>query len=186
VGDGWADVARSRLSARSPVAGALPGTPEPLGGDRAAAWHAAWDELRDRPLLGAGPERRDLSWVGDDGAVYAARYVHNEYLELAASQGLAGIAALALAVGLVWRWAGRSPPPAGALRGPRGGVAAAVVTFAVHSAFDYLWHVPVLPVTLALLVGLTVGPEAGSGRAACGAEGDGRDEGPGHRVPSRQ
>jgi hypothetical protein len=40
------------------------------------------------------------------------------------------------------------------------GVGGAVACFAVHSAFDYLWHVPVLPVTLALLVGLSLGAVA--------------------------
>jgi len=36
------------------------------------------------------------------------------------------------------------------------GAAAGLGALGVHSAFDFLWHVPALPLAAALLIGLTI------------------------------
>jgi hypothetical protein len=41
-------------------------------------------------------------------------------------------------------------------------VAEALAAFAVHSAFDFMWHVPVVPIVVAALVGAALAPGRGS------------------------
>ena len=85
-----------------------------------------------------------------------ARFAHNEYLELLATQGLIGLASLCFAAGLMiraWRRRPQVSPVESAPDGTRIGVMGALVAFAVHSAFDFLWHIPLLPLVAALLAG---------------------------------
>jgi hypothetical protein len=100
------------------------------------------------PLAGVGPGRLDLAYLDHRGAPVLARFVHQEYLQLTAETGLVGL-------GLVL--AGAAALTAGAVR-RRGRPAADLPTaalavlaaFAVHSAFDFLWHIPVLPLLVVL------------------------------------
>lgn len=120
--------------------------------DRAAEWSAAWDSFAERPVAGSGPGQLLLAWRDDFGRPRFARFAHNEYLELAATQGLVGLGALALAVGLLARELGRGGHTApGWVRVGAGGALAA---FVLASTFDFLWHVPALPMIAAVLVGL--------------------------------
>lgn len=118
--------------------------------DRAAEWGATVDEFGSAPLFGVGPGRLELSWIGPDGVTYVAEYAHNEYLELLATFGLVGLAALVAGVVVVVvmrrRTGGGSPLDDGAL--------AALAVLTVHSGFDFLWHIPVLALVGGVLVGL--------------------------------
>ena len=38
----------------------------------------------------------------------------------------------------------------------RVGATAGLAVFVIHSAFDFLWHIPVLPVMAAVLIGLLI------------------------------
>jgi len=120
--------------------------------DRVDEWRAAVDELAASPVIGVGPGRLDLSWVGEDGRTYVAAFAHNEYLELLATYGVGGALALGACVVLVWRRRPRGP----SIREVDGALAALAV-LAAHSAFDFLWHIPVLPLVGAVLVGVLVG-----------------------------
>ena len=100
------------------------------------------------PLLGVGPARLDFTYVDHDGVPVRAWFTHNEYVQTAAETGVVGaglavVGLAALAVGALRR---RAPPAAGPA------ALAVVAAFAVHSAFDFLWHVPVLPLLLAVSV----------------------------------
>jgi O-antigen ligase len=141
VAVGWdavADVRDARLDLRSE--------------DRAAEWDAAAAEFGSSPVFGVGPGELDLSWEGGDGVTYVARYVHNEYLELLATFGLVGFGALVACGAVVVRCrranagAGRSALDDGAL--------AALTVLAVHSGFDFLWHIPVLALVGGVLIGI--------------------------------
>ena len=105
----------------------------------------------DAPLTGIGPGNLDLTYVDHAGRLVHAWFTHLEYLQVAAETGLVGLAlvlagAVALAVG-AWRARRRAPLSAvGAL--------AVLAALAVHSGFDFLWHIPAVPL-LALVAVVT-------------------------------
>lgn len=129
--------------------------------DRYDEWRAARGEFTASPLLGQGPGQAEFTWIDDGGEQRSARFAHNEYLELLATHGLVGLAALAVLVVAVVR-AGRAR--AGPPDWPRIGASAGLVVFVVHSGFDFLWHVPVLPVVAAVLLGVVLSPTGCDGR----------------------
>lgn len=118
-----------------------------LFGDRAKEWSTAWERVSERPIAGHGPGVVDLRWI-EDGRTFRALFVHNEYLELAVTQGMIGLFALVASV-LLYRHFRRRP----ALGLP---VLFAVATYLLHSTFDYLWHLPALPVLFAVLAGTSL------------------------------
>lgn len=122
--------------------------------DRRDETSAALRLVADRPLTGTGPGQATLFFDGPDGRPLFARYAHNEYLQVAAELGLVGLAltaTLLFALGRSVR-AGRASAPSPGLWA---GAAAGLVALATHSAFDFLWHVPAVPLAGALLAGLT-------------------------------
>jgi O-antigen ligase len=139
VGRGLSDIRAPRLSASSP--------------DRGQETAAAIRLVRGHPVAGTGPGRAVLAWAGPDGGARFAHYVHDEYLQVLVELGAVGLALLAsllVAGGLALRGARtRASHPelwAGAVAG--------LAALAVHSAFDFLWHLAVIPMLAALLVGI--------------------------------
>jgi O-antigen ligase len=145
--------------------GVLAGTPSAIldsrasvtSSDRVQAARAALRLVERRPWVGAGPGQAALYWVGADGRTLTAQYVHNEYLQVLAELGTIGLAlllALLVAVArMVWRGRDLLGSPA-----TWAGVAAGLSALAVHSGLDFLWHVPAIPLTGAVLAGLTAPP----------------------------
>ncbi len=133
-------VADSRLTASSP--------------DRAEALLAGVRLVREHPVAGVGPGRGALSWVGPDGRTLVAKYAHNEYLQVSVELGLVGLALLLAMFAGVAAALLRSST-AGSTRPLWAGGVAALVALAVGSAFDFLWHVPAVPLFGALLIGAT-------------------------------
>lgn len=122
--------------------------------DRREETSAALGLVADRPLTGTGPGRATLFFAGADGRRLFARYAHDEYLQVAAELGMVGLALVAALLIAVGRTAGAGRASAPSL-GLWAGAGAGLVALAVHSAFDFLWHVPALPLAGALLAGLT-------------------------------
>jgi O-antigen ligase len=122
-----------------------------LSSRRAALWHDALVLTADHPIVGVGPGRfryespvarsdRDAAWA------------HNGFLQQGAE---GGVPALVLAVSIVvWAFIRL-------LLAPRARVAslgaASLAALVIHSCIDYLLHFPVLPLTVAALVGAGVG-----------------------------
>ena len=123
--------------------------------DRRAETAAALRLAADHPLTGAGPGQATLFLNGPDGQPLAARYAHNEYLQILAELGAVG---LALTVALLVALARSVRAGREAARSPQlwAGAASGLVALGVHSGFDFLWHVPALPLAGAVLVGLTI------------------------------
>jgi hypothetical protein len=120
---------------------------------RSGALRAAFDMVAQRPFTGTGVGLARFLWDTPDGNGAVALYVHNEYVQTLVDLGGIGFALLlalfaALAVHL---YRGRRYPHR---PGIRAGVFAALAAFAVHSGFDFLWHVAVLPLVGGFLVGL--------------------------------
>ena len=123
--------------------------------DRTGALHAALRLVAQHPLTGTGPGQADLRWKGHDHGTRLFTYVHNEYLQVAAEFGLVGLVLLAVLLVAITRtlWRARPTGRAGATWA---GVVAAAAAFAVHSGFDFVWHLPAIVLTVTLLVGLVL------------------------------
>jgi hypothetical protein len=141
LGDASRLVAKTRITLASP--------------DRSGAVGAAVRVAAEHPLTGAGPGRADLRSRGADGGTRFYGYAHNEYAQVAAEFGLVGLALLAILLvafaRLLWRARATGPPVVG-----WAGVVAATAAFAVHSGFDFVWHLPAVLLTVMLLVGAIV------------------------------
>jgi len=122
--------------------------------DEAVAAFRTWQQ---HPLLGAGAGI-DFTYIAGDGrGPMRARFAHNEYLQLLAEQGLLGAVALAAGAAATGRALSRArhrlqdvPPPLWA------GCVAALAAFFAHSALDFIWHIPALPLLAAALLGLAL------------------------------
>ncbi len=120
--------------------------------DRHSANGAAWKLFADHPLVGVGPGQAVLLWTEPGGRLVIDHYAHDEYLQVAAEQGALGLAALVALIGGV-AWTARR----GWRTGPtlvRAGAIAGLCAFAVHSGFDFLWHVPIVTFLAAVAIGL--------------------------------
>lgn len=125
---------------------------------RSNAASAALRVFRSHPAAGVGIGNLLITRTEASGRVRLQRYVHNEYLQTLAEQGIVGailLAGLLVALGrLLWR-----SRPADVGRGALwAGVGAACFSAAVHAGFDFVWHVPAIPLTLAALIGLAIQP----------------------------
>jgi O-antigen ligase len=143
AGSASSAITRSRLSLSS--------------SDRVQGARAALELAERRPLTGAGPGQAALFWADADGRTLTARYVHNEYLQVLAELGAVGLALLLGFLVVVARMAWRAREAPGTPT-TWAGVVAALVALAVHSGLDFLWHLPAIPLTAALLIGLTASP----------------------------
>ena len=143
LADGWRTVEHGRFTTTSP--------------DRTQAVRAALRLARDHPIAGVGPGQVDLTWratVLGTPLQEHLRYAHNEYVQVLAETGGVGFVILVggiAATGItLWRRRRRTDAVAGA------GCIAAIVAIAVHSASDYLWHIPVIPLIGAVLVAVVL------------------------------
>lgn len=120
---------------------------------RSGALTAALDLVAANPVIGTGVGQARFLWQTPNGNGALALYAHNEYLQLLVDLGVIG-ALLLLALFATMALTIRRGSAYRHQPGIRAGVFAALTAFAVHSAFDFLWHIAVLPLVGALLVGL--------------------------------
>jgi O-antigen ligase len=106
-----------------------------------------------QPLTGTGVGLARFLWTTPDGRGAVALYVHNEYVQTLVDLGAIGLVLLlGLAVAIAaYLYQGRRYPHR---PGIRAGALAALTAFAVHSGFDFLWHIAVLPLAAGLFIGL--------------------------------
>lgn len=128
---------------------------------RRALWRAAWQMWRDRPWLGVGPDNfrhlhgRYMNRDDTDPRMHA----NSLYVEVLATMGLLGFAALtAMAGAIAWQirrgWRLWPSPPARAILA---GFAVALAAFFVHGLVDYFLIFTPTYGLYWLLVGLTAG-----------------------------
>lgn len=127
--------------------------------NRSATSAAALRLLSAHPLTGVGPGRLRLE-TRDGGRLRVQHYTHNEYVQVLAELGVIGAALLAALVACIGRLVWRSPLRRSCPELWAGALAAGAAA-AVHAGFDFVWHVPVVPLTLAALIGLMVASAEG-------------------------
>lgn len=128
-----------------------------VSSDRSGATAAALHLLATHPLTGVGPGQAMLRWTGQDGVLRVQRYVHNEYLQVTTELGVVGGGLLLWLLGAFARLAWRGREMASS-RVVWAGIVAGLGALAVHSAFDFVWHLPLLPLVAAVLVGVLTSP----------------------------
>jgi O-antigen ligase len=118
---------------------------------------AALELVAEHPLTGVGPSRVVIE-SKSHGRLRVQQYVHNEYVQVLAEVGAIGAVLLAalLVTTLRLLWRSRPIESGGSLLWA--GTAAACVAAVVHAGFDFVWHVPVVLLTLSVLIGLAVTP----------------------------
>jgi O-antigen ligase len=123
---------------------------------RTDAWHAALRLVADHPVIGTGPGRVELHWTGPEGEAGTLLYAHNEYLQTLTELGAVGLGLLvALLAATVVVLRGRV---GGGYAAGWAGAVAALAALAVHSGFDFIWHIPVIPLMAAALGALVSAP----------------------------
>lgn len=121
--------------------------------DRAHEARTALQLAVDHPLTGVGPGNASLTWTEPDGSHLTARYAHNEYLQTAADLGAIGLVLLMVVLITFGRTLWRAPRNA-LTSGQWAAIVAGLIALAGHSAFDFLWHVPAIPLVAAVLLGI--------------------------------
>lgn len=126
--------------------------------ERSDVWRASRPMIAAHPLTGVGPGHTRFVWHDADGHPAMAMYAHDEYLQILVDLGAVGLALLLLLLFALGRYALRGRPradePDRCRRGLWAGAVAALVALAGHSAADFLWQLPVIPLLAGLLAGL--------------------------------
>jgi hypothetical protein len=125
--------------------------------DRSNEWRATWAVATAHPASGVGPSHLDLEWRGGNGDTFVAHATHNEFLQLAAEEGFPALAVVLSTMTLI---------ALALIRRCERPALAVLVAFAVASAFDFVWHVPLLPIVVAALVGVALPFDDRYGRPA--------------------
>jgi hypothetical protein len=121
--------------------------------DRWGSFQAAWMLFLRHPLTGLGPGIDQFVLGRATGSVSVYRFVHNEYLQILAELGvLGGILVVALVILVIRRlWRDRQDTDALGIGG-----LAAVVALSLDAGFDFVWHIPAIPLLGAAFVGVAI------------------------------
>ena len=125
----------------------------PSDHDRSTEWSVAWHQWASAPAFGVGPDRI-LFFHTVDGTY--ARFVHNEYLQVAADAGAVGFALLLLALVAIIRAVRRVDVLSSC-------ACAALVCCAIAGAFDFDWHLPFVGFLAGSCAGLAARVEPAAG-----------------------
>lgn len=140
------------------------------GQSRYQFWSAAEDENSSKPLTGTGSGTFALWWARNGTTDETVRDTHSLYLQTLGELGIVGLLILAAFLAAIFVGGGlaarRAPPR------DRMALVAAIAgcaAFFLTAIVDWMWQIPVLPVSMLLLASLLVcsGPRrGGSGPAA--------------------
>lgn len=121
--------------------------------DRWGSFQAAWQVFLRHPVTGSGPGTEQFVFARTTGGVSVYRFVHNEYLQVLAELGVLGVILLVAFLALLVRRCWRARVEAGALG--VGGLAA-LAALLLHAGFDFVWHIPAVPLLGAVFVGVAL------------------------------
>lgn len=141
---------------RSPEFGARAQRLTSVTSHRYEYWKVAVHTFGEHPLAGDGSGSFPVEWLQRRPFREAVRDAHSLYLETAAELGVLGLIALAAFLGgllVAGRSAARVDPVL--IAGP----AAGVVTWATHSAVDWMWEMPAVTLPALVLAGVLLASE---------------------------
>jgi hypothetical protein len=127
------------------------------GEDRYKFWTAAVDENSTAPLIGTGSGTFQYWWTREGGGSETVRDTHSLYLQTLGELGIIGLLLLLAFFAVVLGGGIRNAMLSGGEERTR--LAAAIAgfsIFALTAAVDWMWQVPVLPVTALLLASCLV------------------------------
>jgi O-antigen ligase len=136
------------------------------GNGRAELWRVAWEQWKERPMLGTGAGTYERIWLQERERPLKVRDSHGVYLEMLAETGLIGLALLALVLGSVTVAALRvreqpiTPLAFGAF-----------AAYVVHAGVDWDWEMPGVTATAFLVGAALVVSGRGGGRVGFGGIG---------------
>lgn len=121
-------------------------------------WQAAVDQFRSRPLLGRGAGSYEAWWAQHGTLFYFTRNAHSVFFEASGELGATGLLLLLATFGAgLWMAARRLHSSTKDDRPVVAGLSAALLTFMLAAATDWMWDVTVVGaigiVCLALLTG---------------------------------
>jgi hypothetical protein len=110
---------------------------------RQETWGATFRLVQKHPVLGVGAQDMVVFYRSRTAGPVGSKFAHNEFLQLTAEQGILGLVLLTVVLAVAARSLARSrsKTPDWMWAGAVAGFAA----FLAHSAGDFLWHVPVIP-----------------------------------------
>ena len=90
-----------------------------------------------------------------EGSATVDRFAHDEYLQVIWKTGLVGLAALLALLASTGRWL-VGPAGGWADRSRWAGAGAATAALLTASSLDFLWHIPLIPLIGAVLIGSAI------------------------------
>jgi hypothetical protein len=126
-------------------------------GEAAAAVHL----IERHPVAGVGPGHGTLHWIGPGGGLRVDRFDHDGYLQVLTDLGIIGAVLAATFIAAIGQLLWRARPDL-SQRSAWAGAAAAAAAFVLHGAFDFVWQVPAIPLTVGAIAGLAI-PSATQG-----------------------
>lgn len=127
------------------------------GQNRYQLWSAAVHENATRPLAGTGSGTFQFWWAQHADVDEVVRDTHSLYMQTLGELGIVGLALLAGLIAIVL--VGGARVAWLSERADRAALAAALAgcgAFFVTATFDWMWQIPVLPVSMLLLAGILV------------------------------
>jgi O-antigen ligase len=137
------------------------------GDMRPSYWEGAWRLLARNRALGIGPGHYDIEFpsVRPTTVQQRPRFAHNDYLNTLCEWGLAGMALIAAACGLLydgvfkaWRGVRKAPNELGSRNSDRAafvvGAAAGLLAVLVHCVVEFDMQIPAIAVTVVTLMAL--------------------------------
>lgn len=141
------------------------------GNGRYQYWSSAVDEMESEPLTGTGSGSFEFWWAENGDRPGFIRDAHSLYFQTLGELGIVGLGLLAAFLIAILDGGVRATLRASSRRRPQLAASVAGSTaFCVSAAFDWVWQVPVLPVTLLLLASVLITTEnRGTGTGTAGS-----------------
>ena len=122
-------------------------------------WQAAVDQFRSRPLLGRGAGSYEAWWAQHGTLFYFTRNAHSVFFETSGELGAAGLLLLLATFGAgLWVAARRLHAGTKDDRLVVAGLSAALVTFVIAAAIDWMWDLTVVGAIGIVFLALLTGP----------------------------
>jgi hypothetical protein len=150
--DAWAEFKRSEGPGKG--SGRLASA---AGQNRYQLWSAAVKENASEPLTGTGSGTFEFWWARNGDVPEIVRDTHSLYLQTLGELGIVGLALLLAFLLTVLIGGARAALLAGAReRTPLAAALAGCAAFCLTAAFDWMWQIPVLPVSMLVLAAVLV------------------------------